>query len=88
MGSLEKVYQSFLIGLPFDIEIHTRIMSFLLIKKLAEEIKRVNLIRDSHKKLFVDGIFKDDVGLDIDDKNIVVKLFDGVILLTLWNKSN
>lgn len=89
MGLIEKVYQSFLIGLPLDIEMHTHNFGRLYFdKELAKEIKRVNMIRDKYKSLFVNGVFKDNIGLEIKDKNITSKVFEGKnsILLTIWNK--
>lgn len=89
MGLKNKLYQSFLLGLPLDVEIHTHNRGrFNFDPELAVEIKRVNMLRNKHKDLLVDGEFRDTVGLEIIGKKITAKLFrgKGSVLLTLWNQ--
>lgn len=91
MGLKDKLYHSFLNGLPLDIEMHTHSYGRLSFDpELAREIKRVNMLREEHKDLFVDGVFMDNIGLEVNKKDMLSKLFraKNSILLTLWNKSS
>lgn len=90
MGLKDKLYQSFLLGLPLDIEIHSHNYGRLSFDpELAREIKRVNMLRDKYKDIFTNGEFRDDVGLKVKNKCLLVKLIKSKTsaILTLWNRN-
>lgn len=90
MGLKDKLYQSFLLGLPLDIEIHTHNYGRLSFDpELAREIKRVNMLRDKYKDIFTNGEFRDDVGLEVKNEYLLAKLIksETSAVLTLWNRN-
>jgi len=90
MGLTGKLYQSFILGLPLDIEIHTHSCGRISFDPdISEKIKRINGLRDKYKDIFVNGKFMDDVGLEVKDEGLLAKLIkssEGAVL-TLWNKN-
>ncbi|MBC7333382.1 MAG: hypothetical protein H5T85_02790 [Actinobacteria bacterium] len=91
IGAREKLYQSYLLGLPLDIEIHTHNYGRISFDPgLSKEIKRVNKLRDRHKDLFVNGEFRDNVGVKVNRGDVIAKIFCGEnsMLITLWNRSS
>ncbi|MGQ9629368.1 MAG: DUF6259 domain-containing protein [bacterium] len=89
MGDFDKLYKSFSLGLPLDVEIYTHARGrFSISPSLAEEIKQLNKLRQDHRDFLVDGTFKDTIGVDCDAPSVSVKAFvkDKGILLTVWHR--
>ncbi len=89
MGDLEKARETFLLGLVFDLEIHTHNRGRLSFDpRISVEVKKINDLRRAHRDLFVDGQFRDRVGLAVSSRSVDGRLFvaEKARMITLWNK--